>query len=574
MNTENIKKIAFKSWSIPKKDKVDKVLGTFGLGEKIIFYFLSLVLILSSLSMLYEVNKNYSTQVPANGGVLKEGIIGTPRFINPILALSDADRDLSSIIYSGLLKATPDGRLAPDLAESYTISEDGTIYTFILKPNITFHDGTKITTDDIEFTVLKAQDSALKSPKRSSWDQVKVEKIDDKTIRFILKQPYSPFIENTTLGIIPKHIWKNVDNESFLFSNFNIKAIGSGPYMIDSIQTNDAGLPTEYTLKPFKKYALGKPFIKNIILKFYSNEKDLTEAYEKNQIDSINSISPEKIWEIKRNDGEIIKSPLPRIFGLFFNQNSNPVLANPDVRKALNMATPKDQIVRDVFYGYASKLDYPIPWKETSDELNLEEAKKILEKSGFKMNESGIYEKKDKKENLILKFSISTSDTPELKAVAQILQESYRKIGADVEIKIFEIGDLNQNIIRPRKYDSLLFGEIVGRDLDLYPFWHSSQRNDPGLNISMYTNLRADKILEDLRKIQDKDQKEETLKTFLEEIKKDDPAVFIYSPDFIYIVPKEIQNIQIGQINNSGERFANINEWFIETNNVWKIFNR
>lgn len=574
MTTESIKKIALKSFSIPKKEKIDKVLETFGLGEKIIFYFLSLVLVLSSLSMLYDVNKNYSVSVPADGGVLKEGIIGTPRFINPVLALSDADRDLSAVIYSGLLKAMPDGRLENDIADSYTISDDGTVYTFILKPNLTFHDGTKITSDDVEFTVLKAQDSALKSPKRSNWDQVRVEKIDDLTIKFTLKQPYSPFIENATLGILPKHIWKNVDNENFLFSNFNTKAIGSGPYMIDNIKTSDAGLPIEYTLKPFKKYSLGKPFISNIVFRFYSNEKDLIEGYEKKEIDSINSISPDKIWEIKRGDGEIIKTDLPRIFGLFFNQSANPVLTNSEVRKALSMATPRQDIIRDIFYGYASPIDHPIPWESENYKLDIEGARKILEDSGFKINESGIYEKKDKKENILLKFSISTADTPELKAVAEILQESYRKIGADVEIKIFEIGDLNQNIIRPRKYDSLLFGEIVGRDMDLYPFWHSSQRNDPGLNISIYTNLRADKILEDIRKTRDEKTKNDLISEFITEIKKDNPAIFIYSPSFIYIKPKEINNVQIGKLNNAGERFSNINEWFIETNNVWKIFNK
>ena len=574
MDIENSNISTPKKWNVQKIKVLDNIRNRFGVAEKVIFYFFSALLIISSLSIVYNLNNSFSVNVPADGGEITEGIIGSPRFINPVLALSDADRDLTSLIYSGLLKAMPDGSLVPDLAESYTISEDGLVYTFTLKPNLTFHDGTEITTNDIEFTIQKAQDAGLKSPKRSNWEGIRVEKIDDKIIRFILKQPYTPFIENATMGILPKHIWKNIDNESFLFSSFNTKPIGSGPYMTNGVITNESGLPVEYNLKPFKKYSLGKPFISKLNLKFYTSEKNLIEAYEKKEINSINSISPDKIWEIKRSDGDIIKSPLPRIFGLFLNQTDSPALGNSEVRKALNMATPKEEIIRDVLYGYGKAINGPTPDSDQIEKTDLEEARKIIEKAGFKINEDGIYEKNDKKEKIVLKFSISTSDTPELKAVAEILQEAYRKINIETEIKIFEIGDLNQNIIRPRKYEALLFGEIVGRDLDLYPFWHSSQRNDPGLNISLYTNIKADKILDEMRKSKNQDDLNKYLLEFEEELKKDNPAIFIYSPYFIYIVPKEIKNLEVGKIGMTGERFANIHKWFIETNNVWKIFNR
>ncbi|OHA93661.1 MAG: hypothetical protein A2W58_02350 [Candidatus Zambryskibacteria bacterium RIFCSPHIGHO2_02_38_10.5] len=145
-------------------------------------------------------------------------------------------------------------------------------------------------------------------------------------------------------------------------------------------------------------------------------------------------------------------------------------------------------------------------------------------------------------------------------------------MGADVEVKIFEIGDLNQNIIRPRKYDALLFGEIVGRDLDLYPFWHSSQRVDPGLNIALYTNIKANKLLENIRKETDETLQKKYFDAFKKEIKNDVPAVFTYSPYFIYLIPKKIHNVTLGTLTTPSERFSNIFEWYIETNHVWKIF--
>lgn len=181
-------------------------------------------------------------------------------------------------------------------------------------------------------------------------------------------------------------------------------------------------------------------------------------------------------------------------------------------------------------------------------------------------------EKKTKKDTIVLKFSLATGDAPELKQAAEIIKSSWQKIGASVDVKIFETGDLNQNIIRPRKYDALFFGEVVGRYNDLYPFWHSSQRVDPGLNVALYTNVKTDKLLEDIRATTDKELQQEKLSEFQKIIKEDVPAVFIYAPEFTYIMPKSVQNVKLGQITNSGERFLNVYEWYINTNKVWKIF--
>ena len=211
-------------------------------------------------------------------------------------------------------------------------------------------------------------------------------------------------------------------------------------------------------------------------------------------------------------------------------------------------------------------------------ENRLEKAKTLLIKAGWKQNQSGIFEKNTsvakgaKKSPVTLSFSISTGNAPELKATAYLLQKEWQDMGADVEVKIFEIGDLNQNIIRPRKYDALLFGEIVGRDLDLYPFWHSSQRVDPGLNIALYTNIKANKLLENIRKETDETLQKKYFDAFKKEIKNDVPAVFTYSPYFIYLIPKKIHNVTLGTLTTPSERFSNIFEWYIETNHVWKIF--
>lgn len=566
-----------KQWSIPQLQKLLDLIKSFSITEKALFALITLIFVISGITLLYQINRSFLVEVPDFGGSLTEGVVGSPRFINPLLAISDADRDLTSLVYSGLLKATADGGLRPDLAESYTISDDGLVYTFILKDNAVFHDGGKVTTEDIEFTIAKAQDALLKSPRRSSWDGVRVQVIDERTISFTLKQAYSPFIQNTTLGILPKHIWKNVDNESFPFSTFNTQPVGTGPYTIENVTTNNSGLPTEYTLSSFKKYTLGRPFINTLTLKFYTNEKSLLEAFQNEDIESINSISPANVGLLRTANTTLLTPPLPRVFGIFFNQNEAPVFVNKEVRVALNAALDKNQMIGEVLYGYGQAIDGPLHTDKAevvtkNQEEQIAAARTILEKAGWKFNESGVYEKKTGNDTEILAFSISTSDAPELKALAQSAQKRWQQLGARVDVKIFEVGDLNQNIIRPRKYDTLLFGEVLGRDLDLYPFWHSSQRSDPGLNIALYTNSKTDKILEDYRKAVDEKTKKTYLDAFETEIRADTPFVPLYAPYFIYIIPSKIKNVALGQPTISGERFLGVHEWYINTNNVWKIF--
>ncbi|MBU4536575.1 hypothetical protein KJ603_00870 [Patescibacteria group bacterium] len=303
------------------KSKIEKlpiIINSFSTTEKVIFYGFVIIFLLSFIFLYKTINDKFLVEIPMTGGSFNEGVIGSPRFINPILANSKADKDLSTLIYSGLLKATPDGKLVPDLAKSYEISEDGYVYTFKLKDNLKFHDGVKITTEDIEFTINSTKDDIIKSSKRANWDGVEIKRLNNQEIQFILPQPYSPFLENLTLGILPKHIWEGINSEEFAFSQFNIEPIGSGPYKIKKIRRNSSGILENYLLTSFDGYALGEPYITELTIKFYNNEETLINAFNKNKVESINSISPDDIEKLNlHKDSEILSTPLPRIFGVY-----------------------------------------------------------------------------------------------------------------------------------------------------------------------------------------------------------------------------------------------------------------
>jgi peptide/nickel transport system substrate-binding protein len=556
----------------------------FSQGSRALFLFLAAVCIVSSVSLLYLLNETLLVPVPTYGGSLSEGLIGSPRFINPILAVSDSDRDLTALIYSGLLRANSSGDYVPDLAESYSVSPDGKTYTFIMRSDATFHNGTKITADDVVFTIQKAQDPALKSPVRANWDGVTVAAIDARTVQFTLKQPYAPFVENLTMGILPKSLWQGVSAEEFSFTDLNTDPVGSGPFKVENISRSASGIPTSYELKPFTKYALGEPYLQNLTLRFYQNEGSVVEALKNNEIQSASGISPVNAETLKGYD--VNKAPLNRVFGVFFNQNQSVVLRDKDVRKALQDATDRDALLEQVLGGYGSPLTGPVPPSLITSTISTStaasstgdkalDAQVMLIRKGWKLVDGVLQKTSGSGKNVTtetLTFSLATDNVPELRASAEFLKQQWERMGAKVNVQIYAQGDLSQNVIRPRKYDALLFGEVIGRELDLYAFWDSSQRNDPGLNIAMYANSTADKVLAQLRTTSSDTERATLYRQFEEQLEADIPAIFLYAPDFVYIVPKELEGLNLGFIETPSDRFLSVTDWHLETDAVWGIF--
>jgi len=575
-----------RSLKLPSKKELKSALFSFSKKEWFIFFIFAFTLFISTIVVLENINKSFMVKVPTQGGSISEGIIGTPRFVNPVLASSDADQDLVSLIYSGLMRKSPDGTLIPDLAEKYEVSKDGLIYTFILKDRIYFHDGKLITAEDIVFTINEAKDPIIKSPHKGNWDGVNIEKIDEKTIKFTLKQPYASFLENATFGIMPAHLWNSSPVE---LNDANINPIGSGPYQVSKVNKQSSGMVNYYDLAPFKKFALGKPYIKKITLRFYPNENDLVSALEKGEVDQISSITPQNAEILREENYRIESSVLPRVFGLFFNQNQAQIFTNKNIIKAIGLAINKNRIVNEMLAGYGVVIDDPIPpnmiayqklngENDLSYEEKLKKAQDILDKDGWKKGTDGFLEKtateKKKKTTIRLEFSISTGNAPELAKSAELIRQDLEAIGIKVDIKTFETGNLNQLVIRPRKYDALLFGQIINLESDLFAFWHSSQRKDPGLNVAMYTNAKVDKILKDAFITIDEKSRIKKYAQFEDEIKKDMPAVFLYSPNFIYIVSDNLRELSISHIISPSDRFLNSYLWYIETDSVWKIFSK
>ncbi len=288
---------------------------------------------------------------------------------------------------------------------------------------------------------------------------------------------------------------------------------------------------------------------------------------------------------VNTNTHTVLTIPLPRTFALFFNQNKSAALRDKAAREALNVAVDRTALVNTVLGGYAQPITSPVPPgfgvtvpktdSASTSGNTLDTARAILRDAGWKPNsETGIWEKNIDGALTPLSFSIATVNSPLFEATAESLRATWEQLGVSVTIKQFEQSDLTQAIIRPRDYEALLFGAQVGRSLDFYSFWHSSQRNDPGLNVALYANITTDSILSEARTSTDQTKREAALLRFADEITEETPAIFLYSPELLYVFPNDIVGASFAGVAEPQERFASVREWYINTESVWPFFKK
>jgi peptide/nickel transport system substrate-binding protein len=612
--------------------------------ERIVFLMLFALAIASIYLFSSSLYYGHTHVAAAEGGTIVEGALFEKNiYVNPVYAVSDIDRDLTELVFSGLMTYSKDMEIIPDLARDYPdIEDDGRVYKFYLKENLFWQDGAPLTADDIIFTIKTIQNTEFNSPYLADWVGVKVEKVNDLTVKFTLQKPYAAFLKNCTLKIMPKHVWEQATDLSLE------QTIGSGKYKIKEVKRNGSGDVQYITLERNNLYWGKKPYIQEIKFLFFQNQQDIVNAAKKGALTGFVSDQKEKINNWQENN---LSSP--RYFSVFFNQENSKVLAQEEVRKALNYATNKKEISDKIinspvlpdFYGFSQPSEIY--------EFDLEKAKNILADAGFTdENGDGVLEKTVKKELaftfksqlttgsdgkevtelqkclqgrvtghfgsetkqlvidfqekyakdilepsglnkgngvvgpstraklnevcfgdpnevLELKLTLVTVDQDKMKEIANILKNQWAKIGVDLQIQVYSPSDLEQEYIKPRNYDMLLFGEVLGAIPDPFPFWHSSQIKDPGLNLALYSNSSADSLLEENRKLSDVDQRKEKLEELQDIIIKDMPAIFLFSPDYYYFTSPEIEGVTSKKLADPSKRFVDIENWYIKTKRAW-----
>lgn len=542
--------------------------------EKRLIFFLSLVVLISGIGFLSRMYLRLTLPVPETGGSYTEGLLREPRTINPLFAAQDADRDIAKLVFSGLLNYSGEGLIQPDLAERYEISEDGKTYTLYLREDVRWHDGKPFSAEDVLFTIKTIQNPRYKSVLRANWQGVSADKKDDYTVQFVLRKPYAPFIENLTVGILPRHLWEGIEPEQALLHELNLKPVGTGPYRFRRIKQDNDGTITRYELERNTHYYLPGPYLDHITFTFFSTEEEITTALRKGLIDGFGPVSAQKLLEFNPRKVAVVAVAMPRVFGIFFNERKNTILEKLEVRQAIAQSLNRTEIAQKATVGGAVPTDSPIPFdkfsetEESSLAYSPEIARELLERAGWKDTDGdGIRERKNER----LRLTLTTSDWPDLVRASDLIRDMLREIGIEVVVQKFSLADLESSAIKPRNFEMLLFGQVYGYEPDPYTFWHSSQIKDPGLNISLYSNRRADRILEETRAISDPDIRRKKYTEFSSILTNDLPAIFLYSQLYLYLTPRDMKGVEISRISLPADRFNQTHNWYKETERKFKF---
>jgi len=518
--------------------------------------------------------RNYlETTVPVAdyGGTIKLGLAGQPRYINPLLApTSDVDQDLSNIIFSSLFKFDKDFNLVGDLAESVSVSEDQKTYTVTLKENLTWHDGEPLTAADVVFTVRSIQDANWNSPLSLGFKGVAVEQVDERTVTLALQEVYAPFQGTLTFGILPAHLWNSIQGANATLAELNSKPIGSGPYVFDELTKDKQGRVKRYIFKANENYHAGQPFINEVRVTFYDKPADLVQAYHDGDIDAVGGVPFAEKESLEGSRTQMLSLLLPRYDALFINANSNGYIRPTEVRQALSHAIKKSDLVEKVLKGNGTVVNSGlIPGSPGYTEdvtvygYDPEKAKELLRADEWEERDGGWFKEEDR---LILE--IVTADTPENRQLADLIKSYWEAIGITTVVVEAPVAELQQTYLRERKYQTLLFGEVIGADPDLYPFWHSTQIADPGLNLTSFSNDDLDKLLEEARQTTDPAVRAEK-QTAISKILADElHAIFLYSPNYLFAHRSNLQGVDLMNINLPSDRLNTINEWYLSTKRV------
>ncbi|MFH1890832.1 MAG: peptide ABC transporter substrate-binding protein [Candidatus Kuenenbacteria bacterium] len=540
---------------------------------------------------------------PAIGGTYTEGIIGSPQKINPLYSsTNEADRDIVKLVFSGLIKFDDNGTALSDLAQDWFIDESQTKYTFSLREDIQWPDEKPFTSEDVVFTLNAIQNPDYQSPLRSSWENIAIEAIDLHTVQFTLPKPFQSFLKNLSVGILPAHLWQDIKPENALLAELNSEPIGLGMYKFDSYTKDKQGYIKSYSLIKNENYHIAEPFIKQITFRFYPNFELAIDALKNKNIDGLNFL-PQNLKEKleTRKDLNYYSLSLPQYTAVFFNQQKNELLKINKFKEALNLSIDKDKIISTVLSGEARLISSPIlpgfPGYERQSEstFNVEQAKKILQDLGWAQKEITADEKNNQdsdpseddhstttpsisietdanglskflyKNDLELTINLTLADQPQSVATAELIQKYWQAIGVKTNLHIIDPKQIQKDIIAPRNFEALLFGEILGNDSDLYAFWHSSQAGENGLNLADFKNSEADNLLEKAMQETDIQKKADYYIKFQNILTSQMPAIFLYTPNYTYVVADKIKGIKLTHILTPTDRLINIDSWYIRT---------
>ena len=512
---------------------------------------------------------------PASGGIYTEALVGSFGRLNPLLDLNNiADRAIDRLIFSGLIRFDPSGIPQADLAESWGVSADGTIYNITIRPKATWQDGTPVTSDDVLFTInlLRSANSAFSADVRSLWDNVEITRLDDKNIKFTLKEPFVPFLDYLTFGILPKHLLETVSADQLSNADFNKAPVGSGPYKFDHLSVEN-GQITGVVLTVSDDYYGQKPFVQQIVFRYYTDAGAALVAFHAGDVLGVSQIPPNLVASTCADPTlSCYSSRLPQLTMVLFNLGDNDVsfLQDKNVRRALMAGLNRQWMVDNLLQGQAVVADSPIlpqtwAYYDGVEHIGFDSDSAVsqLKNAGYILPQNGTVRAKS---NVSLSFTMVYPDDSIHAQLAQTIQQDWAAIGVEVKLQPVSYTSLLNDYLTPRTYQAALVDLDLSRsyDPDPYPFWHQVEITS-GQNYSQWDNRTASEYLEQARVIADPTIRARLYRNFQVVFSRELPALPLYYPIYTYGVDQRMLGVQAVPLFEPADRFNGVSSWYLVT---------
>ncbi len=560
VTTDSVNKHLVRRWSKLKEVR------RFVIGWLVLVFVLALGVYIQSGGL----TSYYMEEAPVAGGTYLEGVVGEFSSLNPVFSTSAPDNAVTKLVFSSLLKYNDENALVGDLATSWEVDEGKVVYTVKLRNDAYWHDGQKVTADDVVFTYKAIQHPDTASPLAASWKGIKIQALDEYTISFTLPNEYTPFPHSLTNGIIPEHIFGNTPFEELRASDRNFKPVGSGPFKFRRLFSGEQR--SQVNLDKNENYYNQPPYIDEFVILSYEDYASMLDSFRSGELTAITALRSFDLEELSSLDyAEEYNFPLFNQVFIFLN-TQDPLLKDTTIRKALVYATDKNAIFSSLGgrypigdspllkdqLGYNEKLVQP--------KTNIDKANELLDKAGWTRGKDGVRIKGEKQ----LEIDIVSQNSDEYPEVLAQVQKDWLKAGVVANLSLISDQEFTQNYIAPHDYQALIFGVTQGVDPDVFPYWHSSQAVKNGFNLSNYKSTEADETLEAGRTRSDPKLRTEKYKAFLEQWMADNPAIALYRPVFNYMVRSSVSGIEPINLATPVDRFNNVTEWAVESQLVRK----
>jgi len=290
-----------------------------------------------------------STPSPISGGIYTEALVGKFLRLNPMLEYhNQPDKDINRLLFNSLVKFDASGFPQPDLAIGWNSSEADTRFTFSLRNDVVWHDGTPFGAQDVAYSVqiLKSGNAVIPEDLRQFWSEVNFNVLSDELIEFTLPESFSPFLDYLSFRILPAHLLGNLDLNQLIDHPYNLAPIGTGPYKFKQLDFKD-GVITGVQLEANEYYFGGVPYIQEVNFIYYSDERSAFAAFQAGEVDGLAGITPDLLPEVLLDENmNLYSTREPKLSMILLNLNNDAkgFLKQQKIRQALMVALNRQAV--------------------------------------------------------------------------------------------------------------------------------------------------------------------------------------------------------------------------------------